>query len=186
MLFAVWSQNRSSPITLRVECQSRSRKTHPLPKNTPHLFRVLLLEKLQHPLLVTEATCEGCHGGLDVRGRHRAACSLSTRVKQRATPTERVLTNVCREASARVRFNASLRDMNVGVLSVHMMRLRFQEHMFAAFLKSLLSTLLGLSTMCLSIPYLCLRFGFVVAIPANTHRNEILRLAFDDFSVDNE
>ena len=28
------------------------------------------------------------------------------------------------------------------------------------------------------VPYLCLRFGFVVATPANAHRNEILRLAF--------
>ena len=81
----------------------------------PQLFRVLLLERLQLPLPVTEATCEGCHSALDVRGRHGAACTLSGRVKKRATPTERVLARVCREAGARVRFDAYLRDMNVGV-----------------------------------------------------------------------
>ena len=81
----------------------------------PQLFRVLLLERLQLPLPVTEATCEGCHSALDARGRHRAACTLSGRVKKRATPTERVLARVCREAGARVRFDAHLRDMNVDV-----------------------------------------------------------------------
>ena len=81
----------------------------------PQLFRVLLLERLQLPLPVTEVTCEGCHSVLDARGRHRAACTLSGRVKKRATPMERVLARVCREASARVRFDAYLRDMNVDV-----------------------------------------------------------------------
>ena len=52
---------------------------------------------------------------LDVRGRHRAACTLSGRVKKRSVPTQRVLARVCREASARVRFDAYLPDMNVGV-----------------------------------------------------------------------
>ena len=75
----------------------------------PQLFRVLLLERLQLPLPVTEATCEGCHSVLDARGRHRAACTLSGRVKKRATPIERVLARVCREA------DAYLRDMNVDV-----------------------------------------------------------------------
>ena len=32
----------------------------------PHLFRVLLLERIQLPLPVTEAVCEGCHACLDV------------------------------------------------------------------------------------------------------------------------
>ena len=35
------------------------------------------------------------------------------RVKKRATPTERVLTRIFREAGARVRFNAFVSDMNV-------------------------------------------------------------------------
>ena len=36
----------------------------------PHLFRVLLLERLNLPLPITEATCNGCHEPLDPRGRH--------------------------------------------------------------------------------------------------------------------
>ena len=39
-------------------------------------------------------------------------CRLS---KERATPTERMLARICREAGARVRYNAFLRDMNVHV-----------------------------------------------------------------------
>ena len=58
---------------------------------------------------------KSAHSVLDVRGIHRPACALSGRVKKRATPTERVLARVCREAGARVRFDAFLRDTNVGV-----------------------------------------------------------------------
>ena len=50
----------------------------------PHLFRVLLLERLQLPLPVTEAICNGCHEPLDTLGRHRAASTRSGRVKKRA------------------------------------------------------------------------------------------------------
>ena len=81
----------------------------------PHLFRVLLLERLRLPLPVTEAVCEGCHACLDVYGYHRAACSRTGRLKKRATPTERTLARIFCEAGARVRYNAFLRDMNVGV-----------------------------------------------------------------------
>ena len=81
----------------------------------PHLFRVLLLERLQLPLQVTEALCEGCHAPLDVHGRHRTACPRTGRLKKRATPTERTLARIFREAGARVRYNAFLRDRNVGV-----------------------------------------------------------------------
>ena len=52
---------------------------------------------------------------MDIHGHHRAACMRTGRVKKRAMPTERVLARVFREAGARVRFNAFLRDMNVGV-----------------------------------------------------------------------
>ena len=75
----------------------------------PHLFRLLPLERLQLPVPVTEATCNGCHEPMDTLGRHRAACRRSGRVKKRAGPTERVLARVCREAGARVKFNAALR-----------------------------------------------------------------------------
>ena len=67
------------------------------------------------PLPVTEATCDGCHAPLDPRGVHRAPCARSGRVRKRATPIERTLARVFREAGAQVRFNALLRDMNIGV-----------------------------------------------------------------------
>ena len=81
----------------------------------PHLFRVLLLERLQLPWPLTEATYNGCHEPLDPLGRHRAACTRTGRIKKRSSPTERVLARVCREAGARVKFNAFLRDMNLGI-----------------------------------------------------------------------
>ena len=67
------------------------------------------------PLPVAEASCTGCGAALDSLGRHRASCPRTGRVKTRAGPIERVLARICREAGARVRFNALLRDMNVGV-----------------------------------------------------------------------
>ena len=81
----------------------------------PHLFRVLLLERLRLPFPVTEAVCEGCHGCLDIYGYHRAACARTGRLKKRATPTERTLARIFRKAGARVRYNVFLRDMDVGV-----------------------------------------------------------------------
>ena len=60
---------------------------------------------------------QNCAGAsdLDPRGRHRAPCTRSGRLKKRAAPVERMLARVFRESSARVRFNAFLKDMNVGV-----------------------------------------------------------------------
>ena len=81
----------------------------------PHLFRVLLLQRLQLPLPITEKTCSGCREPLDILGRHRAACPTTGLLKKRATPTESVMARICREAGARVKFNAFLRDMHVGV-----------------------------------------------------------------------
>ena len=80
----------------------------------PHLFRVLLPERLQLPLPLMEATCNGCHEPLDPLGRH-PACTCTGRIKKRSSPTERVLARVCREAGALVKFNAFLRDMNLGI-----------------------------------------------------------------------
>ena len=37
------------------------------------------------------------------------------RIKKRTTPVEQMLARACREGGARVRYNAFLRDMNVGV-----------------------------------------------------------------------
>ena len=46
----------------------------------PHLFRVLL-QRLQLPLPLTEAACNGCHERLDPLGRHRGACTRSGRIE---------------------------------------------------------------------------------------------------------
>ena len=81
----------------------------------PHLFRVLLLERMRLPLPITDSTCSGCHARLDPRGMHGAACTRSGRIRKLADPIERTLARVFREAGARVRFNVFLRDMNVGV-----------------------------------------------------------------------
>ena len=42
----------------------------------PHLFRVLLLERLNLPFPITEAVCNGCHEPLDAHGQHRAVHSI--------------------------------------------------------------------------------------------------------------
>ena len=81
----------------------------------PHLFRVILLERLALPLPVNEARCDGCHEPLDTLGRHLAACPRTGRLRKLASPIERMLARICREAGVRVRFNAFLRDMNVHV-----------------------------------------------------------------------
>ena len=55
---------------------------------------------------------------MDSLGRHRAACPRTGRLKKRATPIERIVARIFREAGAQVRYNAYLRDMNIGVSSV--------------------------------------------------------------------
>ena len=78
------------------------------PENTipPHLFRTLILERLQLPLQITESLCEGCQGPLDPLGRHRASCTCSGRIKKRATPTERTAAHLPRSRSLRGTFSS--------------------------------------------------------------------------------
>ena len=80
----------------------------------PELFRTLVLERSRLPLAVADVVCE-CGAPLDSRGRHRAACPQSGRLRTRAVAPERTLARVCREAGATVRQNVKLRDMNVAV-----------------------------------------------------------------------
>ena len=80
----------------------------------PELFRTLILERLRLPLAVADVVCE-CGAPLDSRGRHRAACAHSARLRTRAVAPERTLARICREAGATVRQNVKLRDMNVAV-----------------------------------------------------------------------
>ena len=93
----------------------RTAQQHQSSPFPPHLFRTLLLERLQLPLQITEAECEGCQAPLDPLGRHRASCTRSGRVKRRATAIERMTARVFREAGACVRQNIFLRDMNINV-----------------------------------------------------------------------
>ena len=58
------------------------------------LFRVLLLERLQLPLPIAEATCERCGDPVDSLGRHLAACPRTGRLKKRATPIERMVARI--------------------------------------------------------------------------------------------
>ena len=58
------------------------------------------------------SVCE-CGALVDTRGRHRAACPHSGRLRTRAVAPERTLARICREAGATVRPNVKLRDMNV-------------------------------------------------------------------------
>ena len=88
--------------------------TQPEFRINPDLFRVLILERLRVPLPVTEARCE-CGAVLDCKGRHRAACPHSGRLRTRAFAPERTLARVCREAGASVRCNVKLVDMNIAV-----------------------------------------------------------------------
>ena len=83
------------------------------------VFRTLALERLRLPLQLSEAACV-CGARLDTRGRHRAACPRSGLLRIRATPTERTLAKVCREAGATVRCNTKLRDLNIGVFMSRM------------------------------------------------------------------
>ena len=83
----------------------------------PLSFRVLLLERLQLPLPIAEAACEVCGDPVDSLGRHRAACLWTGRLKKRATPIELMVARILRETGAQVRYNAYLRDMNIGVSS---------------------------------------------------------------------
>ena len=98
--------------TLALSCP-----THPTaPEDTvpPHLFRVLLLERL---VLQFQARCNRCHEPLDPQGRHLAACPRTGRLKKHASPTERMLARICREAGARARYNAFLKDAGVHVVA---------------------------------------------------------------------
>ena len=90
--------------------------------NVLHGCRTLILERLRLPLTVTEGRCE-CVDWVDSKGRHRAACPHSGRLRTRAVAPERTLARVLREAGANVRFNCLLRDMNVAVRADNVRRI---------------------------------------------------------------
>ena len=114
-------RSHSSPNAGAVLAHAPTAPEYAIPS---HLFRVIVLERLQLPLLFAQATCSGCQAPLDPHGRHRASCPRTGRVKERAGPVERVMARTCREAGARVRFNAFLRDMNIGVRATDVRRVK--------------------------------------------------------------
>ena len=75
-------------------------------------FRVLLLRRLRLPLQLDAATGRCCRR-LDSLGDHRAACPRSGVLRARGGALERAAARVCREAGARVVWNALLRDLNL-------------------------------------------------------------------------
>ena len=108
----------SSPLALsfRSQCWScvRPRPDHSRVHNFSSPLSSVAVGAPPAPPACDGSHMQRCHEPLDTLGRHRAACTRSGRVKKRAGPTERVLARVCREAAARVKFNAALRDMNPG------------------------------------------------------------------------
>merc|ERR1719171_1114656 len=61
--------------------------------------------------------CEGCRAILDKLGDHRAACSVSGRLRRRAKPIELAWSAVFAEAGAVVADQVLLRDTNLPVRS---------------------------------------------------------------------
>ena len=78
----------------------------------PECFQALIRRRLRWPLPLADFRC-ACGQRIDELGDHHSACGRSGRVKARATPIERMVAQICREAGARVRINVKLRDLNV-------------------------------------------------------------------------
>ena len=77
-----------------------------------HLFRVLLLRRLQLPAPLTARTCQ-CGRPLDSFGHHRAACARAGVLARRVYAFESVAARICREAGGRVSTNVFVRDLDL-------------------------------------------------------------------------
>ena len=87
-------------------------------------FVTLLRRRLRLPLLLDCRECPGRHTdgrgrlapvALDAYGDHLASCMLTGRVKGRATPLEKTLARICKEAGGRVLLNRPLSQLRIGV-----------------------------------------------------------------------
>ena len=87
-------------------------------------FQLNLRRRLRLPLLLDRQTCPARHTdregrlapvALDAYGDHMASCMLTGRVKGRATPLEKTLARVCKEAGGRVLPSRPLSQMRIGV-----------------------------------------------------------------------
>ena len=79
-----------------------------------HLFRVLLLRRLQLPLPLTVRSCR-CGHFLDAHGHHRAACARAGVLARRGFSVESVAARICREAGGRVTTNILVRDLDLAL-----------------------------------------------------------------------
>ena len=91
--------------------------TSPATTLSPVLFQICLRRRLRLPLLLSNRRCEGCGAPLDDLGDHRAACSVSGRLRRRAKPIELAWSAVFAEAGAVVADQVLLRDTNLPVRS---------------------------------------------------------------------
>ena len=81
-------------------------------KINSHLFRVLLLRRLQLPLPLTARTCR-CGRPLDSFGHHRTACARAGVLARRGTHWRASPARICREAGGRVSTNVFVRDLDL-------------------------------------------------------------------------
>ena len=84
---------------------------------SPVLFQIYLRRRLRLPLLRSNRRCEGCRATLDGLGDHRAACSVSGRLRRRAKPIKLAWSAVIAEVGAVVADQVLLRDTNLPVAS---------------------------------------------------------------------
>ena len=77
------------------------------------LFQISLRRRTRLPLLLSNRRCEGCGAVLDDLGDHRAACSVSGRLRRRAKPIELAWSAVFTEVGAVVADQVLLRDTNI-------------------------------------------------------------------------
>ena len=78
-----------------------------------NIFRALVLDRVRLPLPLMISRCAGCGFVLDERGFHCSACTKSGLLRKRASPTEKMLARICREAGSVVKTNVLLRDLNI-------------------------------------------------------------------------
>ena len=115
------SMSRASRATLRSQSGPQAAAwlttvpTSPATTLSPVLFQISLRRRLRLPLLLSNRRCEGCRATLDDLGDHRAACSVSRRLRRRAKPIELAWSAVFAEAGAVVADQVLLRDTNLPV-----------------------------------------------------------------------
>ena len=113
------NMSRASRATLRSQSGPQAAAwltavpTSPATTLLPVLFQICLRRRLRLPLMLSNRRCEGCRAILDSLGDHRAACSVSGRLRRRAKPIELAWSAVFTEAGAVVADQVLLRGPNI-------------------------------------------------------------------------